>query len=109
MLGLPNTKPVGTGIPTDCRCYATRWRASIIGSAFGCATRPRGGSTIGALVTVTAHGRTHVDRVVTGDSFTAQHAPVVHFGLGDSDKIESLTVQWMDGRAISVDNPTTVR
>ena len=64
-----------------------------------------GGSTIGAIVTVKAAGRTHTDRVVTGDSYTAQHASGVHFGLGNTDQIDSLTVQWSDGRTATVDHP----
>jgi len=64
-----------------------------------------GGSTIGALVTAKVGDRTLVGRVVTGDSFTSQHAPVVHFGLGNAEQVESLTVKWADGRSVTHKNP----
>ena len=48
-------------------------------------------SVLGAVVTVTAGGRTWSRQIVTGDSFTAQHPPQVHFGLGEGRKWSVLT------------------
>ena len=68
-----------------------------------------GGSAIGASVTVKAGERPLVGRIVTGDSFTAQHASVMHFGLGDFERVEALTVQWADGRSVTLDAPAIDR
>ncbi len=68
-----------------------------------------GGSAIGAMVTVNSGDRPQITRVVTGDSFTAQHAPVVHFGLRDRERVESLTVKWADGRSVTLNNPDADR
>jgi hypothetical protein len=68
-----------------------------------------GGSVLGAMVTVAAGDNLLVDRVITGNSFTSQHAPVVHFGLGDSEQVQSLTVRWADGRTVTLEDPAIDR
>ena len=40
---------------------------------------------------------TYVQRIVNGDSFSSQHAPAVHFGLGVADQIQRLLIKWPDG------------
>jgi len=54
-------------------------------------------SPVGAKVTVRTPGRTQVGRVVNGETLMGQHATVLHFGLGDADRIESITVRFRDG------------
>jgi hypothetical protein len=61
------------------------------------------------MVTVAAGDHLLVDRVITGNSFTSQHAPVVHFGLGDSEQVQSLTVRWADGRTVTLEDPAIDR
>jgi hypothetical protein len=65
-----------------------------------------GRSPIGAKVNVTLRdGRRLVQQVVTGDSFSTQHAPTVHFGLGDETQPERLEVLWHDGTQWSLSAP----
>ncbi len=47
--------------------------------------------------------------VVNGDSFLTQAPPHVHFGLGRSDRVDSLTVQWPDGFRRSLIDPAINR
>ena len=56
-----------------------------------------GRSPIGARVTVASGPVPHVARLVVGDSYKTQHAPVVHFGLGAADRVEAIEVRWPDG------------
>jgi hypothetical protein len=68
-----------------------------------------GGSAIGAKVMVQAEDTQFVQRVLTGDSFTAQHPSSVHFGLGARTELEMLTVRWADGRTTSIEHPALDR
>ena len=65
----------------------------------------KGISPIGAVVTLHTSKGTQVVPIVTGDSFSAQHAPTVHFGLGDA-KPKSLEVRWSNGRKTRLVTPT---
>ena len=56
-----------------------------------------GNSPIGASVRVRTNERTHVGRVVTGESLMAQHAPTLHFGLGAAERVESIEIRWLNG------------
>ena len=62
-------------------------------------------STIGATVEVITPTGKQFSRVVTGDSFSAQHSANLHFGLGNSDEIESIKVIWADGKMSSLKSP----
>ncbi len=68
-----------------------------------------GRSPIGARVTVSYAGGKQIGRVVTGDSFSSQHAPTLHFGLGDTDRVDAIEVQWLDGNVGRIDRPGTGR
>ena len=64
-----------------------------------------GRSTIGANIElVTADGK-QVSRVVTGDSFSAQHSANLHFGLGQNTKVDSIKVTWADGSESLINKP----
>ena len=52
---------------------------------------------IGARVTLSASGRTHVDEVRSGSSYSSSSDMRVHFGLGQTDKIEFVEVRWPSG------------
>ena len=67
--------------------------------------RPDTPSPIGATVTVRYDGGQQMTRIVTGDSFSTQHAPVAHFGLGDVEKVDSLEVRWPGNRTHVMKNP----
>lgn len=70
---------------------ANRWIGVRVGAS-------PGRSWIGAEVKLTHGDRKAVRRLVTGDSFYCQHAPVVHFGLGGADKSPPhISVRWPDG------------
>jgi hypothetical protein len=47
--------------------------------------------------------------IVTGDSFDSQHATTVHFGLGKTESIDALEVQWPGGRTTRVEKPAIDR
>jgi hypothetical protein len=65
-----------------------------------------GRSPVGARVSVTtSSGRTYVQQIVNGDSFSTQHAPTVHFGLGQESDVQQLHVRWQDGTTWSATHP----
>jgi enediyne biosynthesis protein E4 len=66
-------------------------------------------SPIGARVRLLSNGRTVVGTVVTGDSFRSQHPAIVHFGVGDRDRVESVEVQWPNGRILRLQEPALNR
>lgn len=55
-------------------------------------------SPIGAKVTLHVKGSTRERRIVTGDSFYAQHPTVAHFGLGTLTAVEKVVVTWPNGK-----------
>ncbi|MCB9536695.1 MAG: ASPIC/UnbV domain-containing protein [Myxococcales bacterium] len=52
---------------------------------------------LGAVVTVTAGGRSQVDRLRLVEGFHTQHAPELHFGLGAAKAVERVEVRWPSG------------
>jgi hypothetical protein len=52
---------------------------------------------IGARLTVKAGGRTRVDEVRSGSSYSSSSDMRVHFGLGQTDKIDFAEVRWPSG------------
>ncbi len=52
---------------------------------------------LGVRVEVVAGGRTLVRTVSGGDSFCSQSSPVLHFGLGDAARIDTLRIHWRAG------------
>ncbi|WP_348268136.1 CRTAC1 family protein [Edaphobacter sp. DSM 109919] len=52
---------------------------------------------MGAKVFVTANGMRQRDDIFSGGSFASTHDPRVHFGLGDSTKVDSVEVHWPSG------------
>ncbi len=65
----------------------------------------RKGHAIGAKVTLRSGSRTRVGHVVVGDSYFSQHAPVVHFGLGDATSVDQVEIRWPDGRSTLLEKP----
>ena len=68
-----------------------------------------GKSPVGARVTIHYQGRSAVRQVVTGDSHRSQHAPTLHFGLGEVELVESAEIRWVDGASITLRNPKSDR
>lgn len=56
-----------------------------------------GKDAIGAVVRATMGPRTLSRPVITGYSYLAANAPSIHLGLGDVDRVEEITVRWVDG------------
>jgi hypothetical protein len=54
-------------------------------------------SPVGASVEVRTDERTHVGRVVTGETLMGQHSTTLHFGLGRSTRVEAIEVRWVNG------------
>ncbi len=73
----------------------------------GVQLREEGGglSPVGASVTVRTSERDHVGRVVTGETLMGQHPTVLHFGLADSEQVESIEVEWVGGLKRVIEAP----
>jgi hypothetical protein len=52
---------------------------------------------IGAVVTVESEGRKQIRQVAAGSGFLSTSSRVLHFGLGDSERIDSIEVRWPSG------------
>jgi hypothetical protein len=63
------------------------------------------GHAVGARVVLSSEAGMQVKQIVIGDSFFSQHAPVAHFGLGKSTKVERIDIRWPSGRIISLKEP----
>jgi enediyne biosynthesis protein E4 len=59
-------------------------------------------SAIGARVRITIGGRTQIREIKSGGSYLSQSDLRAHFGLGTSDRVESLDVRWPSGRVQSL-------
>jgi len=45
------------------------------------------------------------DVIVSGDSYKTQHALVVHFGLGEIDQVDRITIRWPGGAKQTLEAP----
>jgi len=63
---------------------------------------------IGAQIEVVAGGRTRL-REVQGSRGTNQRSGAVHFGLGDVDRADRITVRWLDGARTVIEGLETRR
>ncbi len=69
-----------------------------------------GQSPIGAEVVLhLPKGKRRVKRLVTGDSFLAQHPATAHFGLGAETRVERAVVRWPNGQTKTLVRPATGR
>lgn len=53
---------------------------------------------IGAVVTLESNGRKQMRQVAAGSGFLSTSSPVLHFGLGDAQRVDRLEVRWPSGR-----------
>jgi ASPIC and UnbV len=59
----------------------------------------------GAVVTVALEGGEQLARQVqAGSSFLSSEDPRLHFGLGDTSQVRSLTVTWPGGEETTLDD-----
>jgi len=59
----------------------------------------------GAVVSVTAGGRTQVREVRATDGLYSSNDPRIHFGLGPVERVERVEVRWPSGRRSVVEEP----
>jgi hypothetical protein len=60
---------------------------------------------IGAVVRLTAGGRTQIRQVQAAGGYLSQSSNVIHFGLGDAAAIDSIEITWPSGTKQRVDRP----
>jgi hypothetical protein len=53
---------------------------------------------LGARVTITAGGKRQVAQRQGGGSYQSANDPRLHFGLGESDRAQSVEIRWPSGR-----------
>ncbi|WP_435007739.1 CRTAC1 family protein [Tundrisphaera lichenicola] len=66
--------------------------------------RPPNREALGARIELRAGGRSQVGQVRRGGGYLSASDIAPHFGLGDADRIESLTVHWPDGTTQTLDD-----
>jgi hypothetical protein len=64
---------------------------------------------IGARVEVTANGRKQVAERIAGSGYLSQDDGRLHFGLGNSTRVDKLTIHWPSGRDQVVESPAIDR
>jgi hypothetical protein len=62
------------------------------------------GSAIGGRVTLTTDRGTQMREIVSQHGFRGQSASIAHFGLGDIDRVPSLTVRFPSGKVTTLEN-----
>jgi hypothetical protein len=76
----------------------------------GIQLRDEGGeSPLGATVRVRTPLRSSLARVVTGETLMGQHAPTIHFGLGQEEEVLSIEVRWLSGNLRTLSAPAVDR
>jgi hypothetical protein len=97
------------GGPTDSEYILHVYRNQLDGSGnwVGVRLREEGGgiSPVGATVTVETASGTQKVRLVTGDSYSSQHATTAHFGLGGLTAVEAIEVRWPNGTTRRLEHP----
>ncbi len=68
-----------------------------------------GRDVIGAVVTVKAGGRSFTREVTRSSSYLAAGPAQVHFGLGDTSSVDSISVRWPDGTEDAMTAPPVDR
>jgi hypothetical protein len=54
-------------------------------------------SAVGALVIAHVGERRQLRQVVVGSGFLSSSSPVLHFGLGDAERVDALEIRWPSG------------
>lgn len=62
---------------------------------------------IGAVVRLTANGKTMMRQVEAGSGYASESLLPVHFGLGAADRIEAVEIQWLGGETQRFDAAQT--
>jgi enediyne biosynthesis protein E4 len=59
---------------------------------------------IGARVAVSANGKRQIDEVHSGGSYLSQNDLCLHFGLGETERVEEIEVRWPSGKVDTLKN-----
>jgi hypothetical protein len=59
---------------------------------------------LNARISIVAGGMTQTDEIHSGGSYLSQNDLRVHFGLGASEKIQSVTIHWPSGKVETLSN-----
>jgi hypothetical protein len=59
----------------------------------------------GAVVTLEAGGRQQLRAIDAGSGYLCQMEPVAHFGLGALTTVDRVTVRWLDGETVTIEQP----
>ena len=65
-----------------------------------------GAQLLGAKVFVETNQGRLVDTIIAGESFASQHAPVCHFGLGQTSGVQAIEVHWVGGTVTRLERPS---
>ncbi|MAM83920.1 MAG: hypothetical protein CL489_04745 [Acidobacteria bacterium] len=97
----------GTGDNNDHRLHVYQNRLAEAGNWIGVRLQDaaNGFWAVGATVTLEHSAGRQVGRIVTGDSYSAQHAATVHFGLGQATAVDAIEVRWANGMHRRVERP----
>ncbi len=60
---------------------------------------------MGATVTLESGAGQQMERLVTGDSFSAQHSATVHFGIGAATRVDAIVIRWANGATRRIEQP----
>lgn len=66
---------------------------------------PYGAPARGAVVELVAGGRRQLRAIDAGSGYLCQMEPVAHFGLGEVNSVDYVTVRWPDGQQVTVHTP----
>ena len=61
-------------------------------------------SAVGAIVILHWDGKRSRKSVTAGEAFSSQSQKVVHFGLGEVDRVEKAEIRWPSGIVQSIEN-----
>jgi hypothetical protein len=73
--------------------------------------REEGGGTspVGVTISLRHAGGIMARQIVTGDSYRSQQANTLHFGLGSITQVDSVVIQWVNGRKVTLRDPAVNR
>ena len=66
-------------------------------------------SAIGAQVRVYWNGQQQLQELVAASGYSAQNQRRLHFGLGEQERVDRVTVRWPSGQQQEIKNPETDR
>tara|TARA_B100000315_G_scaffold615_1_gene543 strand:+ start:807 stop:3095 length:2289 start_codon:yes stop_codon:yes gene_type:complete len=97
----------GSGDDDDHRLHVYQNRLAEAGNWIGVRLDDAAGGfwTLGATITLESAAGTQVQRLVAGDSYSAQHSASAHFGLGEATAVGAVEVRWANGTVRRIERP----